>query len=207
MRFEDFDRNEQRIITEALEWAQPEFFDPGHTAEDRAVLQNLIGEAKGKRAPAATTEKQQEAGKSDSSTEDIRRRITGFGTQGHPTVDKPTRKVIERPRLQPGEHAGFLYVECCHCGHVHAFCTKQPIRTYRCGECGERTPLIDMYPLRVTCECGAAFNYKTNMVVQQMDVTCYRCGAPVAVEFLDKTEEYRPVNNGVKRYARKGGQK
>lgn len=100
-----------------------------------------------------------------------------------------------------------MYIECAHCGHIHAFCAKQPIRTYRCEECGERTPLIDMYPLRVACECGARFNYKTNIVAKQMDVTCYHCGAPVAVEWSDKWMKFQPITNQGKGRGKKGGRK
>lgn len=43
-RFEDFDRHERRVITEALEYAQSEFYDPGHTQEDRDALHDMIKE-------------------------------------------------------------------------------------------------------------------------------------------------------------------
>lgn len=51
-RFEDFDAHELRVISEALEWSQAEFDDPGHTREDRDTLQTLIREAKEEEAEA-----------------------------------------------------------------------------------------------------------------------------------------------------------
>lgn len=232
-RFEDFDRHEHRVITEALEWATSEFYDPGHTKEDRDTLHALIEEAKStepyepvpNQGPFVWTaglkmgEGEIKIAGQDGKDRDIKDTTGGPDRGGHPIIrkpggrtersaaEKPTRKVTDRPQLQPGEHAGFLYIECAHCGHIHAFCAKQPIRTYRCEECGERTPLIDMYPLRVTCECGARFNYKTNIVAQQMDVTCYHCGAPVAVEWSDKWMKFQPITNQGKGRGKKGSRK
>lgn len=241
MRFEDFSRQEQHVITEALEWATSEFYDPGHTKEDRDTLHTLIEEVKKTEpnepvpnpgpwvwsAGLKMTNGQIEVADPDGTFRPYYPHVEEKGTTGdhgrggRPIIhkptgntgrvasEKPTRKVGDRPQLQPGEHTGFLYIECAHCGHIHAFCAKQPIRTYRCEECGERTPLIDMYPLRVACECGARFNYKTNIVAQQMDVTCYHCGAPVAVEWSDKWMRFQPIVNGNKGKGRgkKGGRK
>lgn len=241
-RFEDFDRHERRVITEALEYAQSEFYDPGHTQEDRDALHDMIKEigAENEKAEERQRDFMQPnvrpgvymktvpanslaAPRRDDETAQETEPVGGFDRGGHPIIrrpdgstqpvgrratEKPSRKSTDRPQLQPGEHTGFLYVECAHCGHIHAFCAKQPIRTYRCEECGGRTPLIDMYPLRVACECGARFNYKTNIVIQQMDVTCYHCGAPVAVEWSDKWMKYQPISGDRKRpKGKKGGQK
>lgn len=213
-RFGDFDLHEQQVIKEALEWATSEFYDPGHTKEDRDTLRALIEEIK------RMTQETGNFVKRWKKTPDVN---IGIGkvvaeaepdnrleAPGHITTEKPTRKVTEKPKLQPGEYAGFLYIECAHCGHVHAFCAKQPIRSYHCEECGQRTPLIDMYPLRVTCECGAHFNYKTNIGTQQMDVTCYKCGAPVAVEWSEKEQRYQPFTYRNRKHGnggRKGGKK
>lgn len=202
-RFEDFTQQEKHVIREAMEWAQPEFYDPGHAPEDRDTVHNLIEEIK-RAQPLAPAPNPGRAAQTSSKTDVAPK---GFIRDDHATVcrpnggmervaaEKPTRKVTGRPQLQPGEHTGFLYIECAHCGHIHAFCAKQPIKTYHCEECGGRTPLIDIYPLRVACECGARFNYKTNIVTQQMDVTCYHCGAPVAVEWSGKWQKYQPIVN------------
>lgn len=86
-----------------------------------------------------------------------------------------------------------MLIECAHCGDVHAFCAKQPITTYRCGKCGHHTPLANMRRLRVMCECGSKYNYRTNIVTQQMDVNCFKCGCPVAVEWSERRIQYEPI--------------
>ena len=234
-RFEDFDAHELRVITEAMEWSQSEFYDPGHTQDDRDTLFDLIKEAKATdpapdfRDPAPMkwvngirmTEGELHIVNPDGA-EYVKKEepAGGFDRGGHPVIrrpdgsteriagGKPTRSSESKRERQPGEYTGFLYIECAHCGHVHAFCAKQPIRTYRCEECGGKTPLIDMYPLRVACECGARFNYMTNIVTERMDVTCYRCEAPVAVEWVDKLQKYQPMTYPhSKGRRRKGGRK
>ncbi len=123
--------------------------------------------------------------------------VGGYDCGGHPVLrhsdGRVERIATERPPRQPGEYTGFLYIECAHCGHVYAFCAKKPISTYRCERCGQRTPLVDMFRLHVACECGAHFYYRTNIVTQKMDVTCYNCGSPVAVEWVDKLQKYQPM--------------
>lgn len=243
-RFEEFDRHEKRVIREALEWAQSEFYDPGHTQDDRDTLHALIEEAQ------AATERDDDRqrgiqqpkvrpgvymrnakigleiplsqevllpARDQHGISNLEETIGGFDRGGHPIIrrpdgsterithETPTRQAQDGRQRQPGEYTGFLYIECAHCGHIHAFCAKQPIRTYRCEECGGKTPLIDMYPLRVACECGARFNYMTNIVTQRMDVACYRCGAPVAVEWVDKLQKYQPMTYPQARGKRKKG--
>ena len=231
-RFEDFDAHELRVITEAMEWSQSEFYDPGHTQDDRDTLHGLIEEATALRGLIMAASKParddsvaalpyaiQAAGRY-AKTEEKEEPVGGYDRGGHPVIrrpdgsteriagGKPTRSSESKRERQPGEYTGFLYIECAHCGHVHAFCAKQPIRTYRCEECGGKTPLIDMYPLRVACECGARFNYMTNIVTERMDVTCYRCEAPVAVEWVDKLQKYQPMTYPhSKGRRRKGGRK
>ena len=50
-RFDDFKQLEQRVIREALTGAQSEFYDPGHTKEDRDTLEALIREVEDKDLP------------------------------------------------------------------------------------------------------------------------------------------------------------
>ena len=233
-RFEEFDAHELRVITEAMEWSQSEFYDPGHTQDDRDTLHALIEEAQAaEKKDAAQRSSFQPAVRPgtwariipatplgsahDTEAEEKPETIGGFDRGGHPIIrrpdgsterithETPTRQAQDGRQRQPGEYTGFLYIECAHCGHIHAFCAKQPIRTYRCEECGGKTPLIDMYPLRVACECGARFNYMTNIVTQRMDVACYRCGAPVAVEWVDKLQKYQPMTYPQARGKRKKG--
>ena len=238
-RFEDFDVHELRVITEAMEWSQSEFLDPGHTKGDRDTLAGLIKEAKSAEPERHTPDPglwQWEA--TPRSTEDVgniydiaapqhyaeiakdKALVGGYDRGGHPIIrrpdgstervadKRPTRGTDDRQQRRPGEYTGFLYIECAHCEHVHAFCAKRPMRTYRCEVCGERTPLIDMYPMHVACECGARFNYLTNIVTQRMDVTCYHCGAPVAMEWSDKWRKFQPITHPpAKGRRKKGGRK
>lgn len=219
-RFEDFTPKERHVLREAMAWSQSEFYDTGHTAEDRATLQALMMEAKA--AELAATEGQerpqdapdddadQDTGNTaETPTEEPReaeraQERPAPSEQGQAAGEKPTRKVEERPQIWPTQYKGFLLIKCEQCGDIHAFCAKVPISTYRCQECGGRTPLETMARLTVACECGARHNYLTNIVTRQMDVTCFTCGAPVAVEWNDKLQRYTTIGAYTGR-RRKGG--
>ena len=223
-RFDDFKQLERRVIREALTGAQSEFYDPGHTKEDRDTLEALIREVEDKDLPftfgepvkpvldigihtpaqperiniTAKAEKAQEPPRNARQTTPARREAY-----------QPTR--TSRPSSGPAGPAtagkgetGFLLIRCAHCGDVHAFCARQPITVYRCEKCGGHTPLTDMFPLRVTCECGGRYNYRTNITEKQMDVNCYKCGCPVAVEWSERRGRYEPIGwDG----GRKGGRR
>lgn len=221
-RFEDFTQQEKRVIREAMTWAQSEFYDPGHTQADRDTLRAMIREIEdadlpftfgaepvkvvvGVPAPAkperiiieATAEKA--AGADQDTTQAAAERREGL---------LPTRP--SRPYSKPTEAAaggrgetGFLIIKCSHCGDVHAFCAKQPITVYRCEKCGGHTPLTDMSPLRIMCECGSKYNYRTNITENQMDVNCYRCGCPVAVEWVERRGRYEPIGWGDRKRGRR----
>ncbi len=111
------------------------------------------------------------------------------------------------PEPTPKGYTGFLLIKCDRCGDVHAFCIKQPIREYRCAKCGGRTPLTDRYRLRILCECGGKYNYLTNIVTQQMDVNCFKCGTPVAVEWNERLQKYVSIGaqNGSYHHKKKNG--
>lgn len=226
-RFEDFTQHEKRVIREAITGAQSEFYDPGHTQEERDTLEALIREIAdddlpftfgepvkpvlniGLPIPAeperidieVKAEKAQEPAQDGPQTAKERREAL------HPTRPRtPSRGPTEaaaggrpwgasrsRPEPTPRGETGFLFIRCDQCGDVHAFCAKQPITTYRCGKCGHHTPLTDMHRLRVMCECGSKYNYRTNIVMQQMDVNCFKCGCPVAVEWSERRGQYEPI--------------
>lgn len=229
-RFEDFTQHEKRVIREAMTWAQSEFYDPGHTKEDRDTLGALIREIEDADLPftfgtaaadmlvvgtPASTKGQ--AITVTSNTKPVVVRVTA-GKPAEPAqrdrrepwtppeVSAPTRPQTtpRGPAEATAGHTGFLFIECAHCGDIHAFYTKQPIMIYRCNECGGRTPLTDMHRLRVMCECGAKYNYLTNIVTRQMDVNCFKCGCPVAVEWVERRERYEPIGWTA---TRKGGRK
>lgn len=220
-RFEDFTQHEKHVLREAMAWSQSEFYDPGHTQEDRATLQALIMEAK-----AAELAAQEVAERPTNAPEDVADKDVGNtsteaterpteperateqptpSVREHAAIKKPTRKVAQQQMNGPAEYKGFLLIRCDQCGDTHAFCAKLPISTYRCRECGGRTPLVSMSRLMVTCECGAKHNYLTNIVTQQMDVTCFTCGAPVAVEWNEKLQRYTTIGAYAGRRRKKGG--
>ena len=223
-RFDDFKQLERRVIREALTGAQSEFYDPGHTKEDRDTLEALIREVEDKDLPftfgepvkpvldigipaptqperisiTVKAEKAQEPPRNAKQTQPERREAY--------TPTRPTRPSSwpAGPATAGKGETGFLLIRCAHCGDIHAFCARQPITVYRCEKCGGHTPLTDMFPLRVTCECGGRYNYRTNLTVKQMDVNCYKCGCPVAVEWSERRGRYEPIGwDG----GRKGGRR
>lgn len=225
-RFDDFKQLERRVIREALTGAQSEFYDPGHTKEDRDTLEALIREVEDKDLPftfgepvkpvldigipaptqperisiMVKAEKDQEPPRNARQTTPARREAY--------TPTRPTRPSSgpAGPATAGKGETGFLLIRCDHCGDVHAFCARQPITVYRCEKCGGRTLLTDMFPLRVMCECGSKYSYRTNIVTKQMDVNCYKCGCPVAVEWSDRRSRYEPIGWG-ERKKRKGRRK
>lgn len=226
-RFEDFTQCERHVLLEAMAWSQSEFYDPGHTSEDRETLQALITEAKAAEIAAHRAAEPPADAPGDVPGKDVGS-IEAHATeatraperapveaerpapwylpesQGRPTIKKPTRKVLERP----AEYKGFLLIKCSQCGNIHAFCAKVPMSVYRCRECGGRTPLTDMTHLQVVCECGARHGYMTNVTEKQMDVTCFSCGAPVAVEWNEKLGKYTTIGANTGRpHKKKGGGK
>lgn len=208
-RFDDFTQHEKRVIREAMTGAQSEFYDPGHTKEDRDTLEALIREIKGDDLPftfggepAEEPKKPQEPAQ-DARQEAPERREVYTPTRTRTSYRAPTEAATggrpwgvtrSRQEAPPRMETGFLLIKCAHCGDVHAFCAKQPITTYRCRKCGHHTPLTDMHPLRVMCECGSKFNYRTNIVTQQMDVNCFKCGCPVPVEWQERRGRYEPID-------------
>lgn len=92
---------------------------------------------------------------------------------------------------QGDEYTGFLYIKCHKCGKIRGFCTKG-ITEYRCG-CGHITPLHDLKPLYVNCQCGKNFKYMTNMDSNMFDVNCIECGGPVAVSWNAKKMIYQTI--------------
>lgn len=215
-RFEDFTQRERHILREAMAWSQSEFYDPGHTEEDRATLQALITEAKITEATAKETNAEAQKRPTDApGCEAIQepadtRQSTAEATaaprmypfymtpkEDGQTDSKTPTPTSGRERTQlaqePEQYKGFLIIKCDHCGNVHAFCAKLPMSVYRCKECGQRTPLTDMHHLRLICECGARFSYTTNITEKQTDITCFKCGAPVVVEWNEKLQKYTTI--------------
>lgn len=116
-----------------------------------------------------------------------------------PGADFPAPKISipgDSPKHQ-GDHAepgytGFLYVKCEECGSAKGFCAKKPLQEYRC-ECGHKTPLSDLKPMHVHCECGEIFKYRTNLTDSTATMECIRCGSPVDLELHDKKGVYQTI--------------
>lgn len=98
----------------------------------------------------------------------------------------------EGNKIIPDGFGGFLYVKCPDCGNVKGFCAKTRIRNFRC-DCGCVTRLEHMVPLYLNCECGRKARYLTNMDDSEFDMTCYDCGAPVAIGWNEKKKQYETM--------------
>lgn len=216
-RFEDFTSRERRVLREAMAWSQSEFYDPGHTAEERNTLQTLIHEAKAadtaaepSREPTAPL-REPEAKKNaipaepPAETEKTLLQKPFYIGPSEPEHGASKTTASETSQDRPREYKGFLLIKCAECGDVHAFCAKRPMKRYRCAKCGAWTDLENMAPLRVVCECGHSYGYMTNLEEKQMDVTCFNCGAPVAVEWNERIGRYIAI--GIHRGRKGGGKK
>lgn len=73
----------------------------------------------------------------------------------------PDGRDAVRPDVGAG-YTGFLHLRCPKCGEVKTFCSKSPLREYRCGACGSVTPLEGLLEARLNCECGNRSKYLTN---------------------------------------------
>lgn len=97
----------------------------------------------------------------------------------------------------PGErgkaYRGFLYLECPHCGKRRAFCSRYPLKYYKCDSCGEKTELHDLAQMFLNCECGRNTAYLTNVTDEILDVNCIDCGMPVAVQYNAKKKLYETI--------------
>ncbi len=91
-------------------------------------------------------------------------------------------------------YKGFLMIECEECGEIKGFCAKKETYSYKCDNCGHSTPLIDLKPMYLNCECGGRFRYKTNLTRQQVTRECLNCGQPVDMELNKRGNAYISSN-------------
>lgn len=218
-RFEDFTRYERHVLREAMAWSQSEFYDPGHTQEDRDTLQALIQEARAADfrpysfgasvddtpvAPRDTPVAPRDTPVADPDDETGKDVAQTQKPATEPLIEPERREGMTPLRMRSGgereaaekptrKYTGFLYIRCGVCGHIRAFCVKTPLAVYHCAECGGWTSLTNMSRLKIRCECGAEHRYFTNVVTNQMDVACFSCGAPVAVEWNGKRLRYDTI--------------
>lgn len=201
VRFEAFNVEEPRVLRRACYEAGAAFGDPGHTAAERATLDDLaveiLGELKKKEAAAAQQRQEEPLEKAAKEPEK--------GAADQPPVapkafqkPEPQKKravqrldILERAKAaQPAESAhrapeppveakftGFLYVRCEKCGQERGFCAKTPISSCYCRECGGKTEL------------------KNNIQDAAFDMPCLNCEAPVALEWNENKNRYQPMNS------------
>lgn len=96
------------------------------------------------------------------------------------------------PEVVPAGYGGFLYIKCPVCGKIKGFCAKTRLNNFRC-DCGSITRLERLVPLYMNCECGRKSRYLTNMDEPMFDMTCYDCGAPVAMGWNEKKSQYETI--------------
>lgn len=201
VRFEAFNVEELRVLRRACYEAGAAFGDPGHTAAERATLDDLavesLGELKKKEATAAQQRQEEPLEKATKEPEPQKKRM----------VQRPD--ILERAKAaQPAESAhrapeppveakftGFLYVRCEKCGQERGFCAKTPISSCYCRECGGKTELKNMRQVKIWCECGSAYRYHTNIQDAAFDMPCLNCEAPVALEWNENKNRYQPMNS------------
>lgn len=224
VRFEAFNVEELRVLRRACYEAGAAFGDPGHTAAERATLDDLaveiLGELKKKEAAAAQQKQEEEplekivAKAVEGSVKNLVDRLP-FEPK---TLQRPApqkKRMVQRPDIlerakaaQPAESAhrapeppveakftGFLYVRCEKCGQERGFCAKTPISSCYCRECGGKTELKNMRQVKIWCECGSAYRYHTNIQDAAFDMPCLNCEAPVALEWNENKNRYQPMNS------------
>ena len=219
VRFEAFNVEELRVLRRACYEAGAAFGDPGHTAAERATLDDLaveiLGELKKKEA-AAAQQKQEEP--TEKAAEDSVKEVVDRLPFEPKTLQRPApqkKRMVQRPDIlerakaaQPAESAhraqeapaaakftGFLYVRCEKCGQERGFCAKTPISSCYCRECGGKTELKNMRQVKIWCECGSAYRYHTNIQDAAFDMPCLNCEAPVALEWNENKNRYQPMNS------------
>ena len=117
-----------------------------------------------------------------------------FDTQELPS--DPDEDEYPIPATEPEQkrgYSGFLYIKCPGCGEARAFCSKYELTFYKCPDCGTKTPLDNMTPLYINCECGGRSRYLTNEDEFAFDVNCIECGSPVAVKYNRRKKIYETI--------------
>lgn len=110
-----------------------------------------------------------------------------------PEPEEPEPDEAETVPEERDGWTGFLLIQCQRCGKQKEFCTKKPLRYYRCPDCKEKTWLGELKPLGVRCECGTRAGYKTNLKDHFVELTCVNCQAPVSAEWNEKKQRYNPI--------------
>ena len=181
VRFEAFNVEELRVLRRACYEAGAAFGDPGHTAAERATLDDLAVEILGqlkKKEAAAAQQKQEEP--TEKAAEDSVKEVVDRLPFEPKTFQRPAphkERIVQRPNIPAlvkptptaesarrapetptaAKFTGFLYVRCEKCGRERGFCAKTPISSCYCRECGGKTELKNMRQVKIWCECGSAY--------------------------------------------------
>lgn len=208
VRFEAFNVEEPRVLRRACYEAGAAFGDPGHTAAERSTLDDLaveiLGELKKEEAAAAQQKQEEPAEKAAEDSEKGTAERLPFAPKAFQKPEPQKKRMVQRPDIlerakaaQPAEakFTGFLYVRCEKCGQERGFCAKTPISSCYCRECGGKTELKNMRQVKIWCECGSAYRYRTNIQDAAFDMPCLNCEAPVALEWNENKNRYQPMNS------------
>lgn len=89
-----------------------------------------------------------------------------------------------------GDPRGWMLIRCRKCRHLKTYRAPVPVREYKC-DCGGITPIRNMVPIKTCCPCcGQELRYMTNITEKQYTFICFRCGAPVDLEWNERKERY-----------------
>lgn len=110
------------------------------------------------------------------------------------SAQEPEEKRQNRQITADGKYSGFLLIRCSDCGQLKGFCTKVPIDTYKCSECGADTPLADLKPLYMDCECGKHYKYMTNETADMITHPCISCGTKNDMKLNSRGTAYISVS-------------
>lgn len=198
VRFEAFNVEELRVLRRACYEAGAAFGDPGHTAAERATLDDLAVEILGelKKKEAAAAQQRQEEPLEKAAKEPEKGAVQRLDILERAKAAQPAESAHRAPEPPvEAKFTGFLYVRCEKCGQERGFCAKTPISSCYCRECGGKTELKNMRQVKIWCECGSAYRYHTNIQDAAFDMPCLNCEAPVALEWNENKNRYQPMNS------------
>ena len=104
-------------------------------------------------------------------------------------------EIPEAAKKKVKGYYGFLHIRCNKCGNTHSFCSKGRINQHKCPECGKQTELSQLKRAYINCECGGIFRYFTNESEEMFDLTCLKCGQPVALNYNRKKNLYATIKD------------
>ena len=137
--------------------------------------------------------------------ENVLKSLGGFSTEtpvqvgaGTPPADDVMDKwAKDKLSLKPerDKYSGFLLIRCEECGELRGFCAKSPTDIFICKECGHQTPLSNLRPIFMDCECGRHYKYMTNETADVLTHTCLDCGCEVDMMLNSRKTAYITVQD------------